>query len=86
MFGLFKKKKKKQNLKDYDGNPLKVGDKVHSLRYELGDCVLVEGEKGIEYESIKTGKRVSYAWMIDAHTEHQKVRKISDEEEDTDKS
>ena len=74
--GLFKKKKKKQQLKDYDGNPLKVGDKVLSLRYELGKCMIVEGEQGIEYESIETGKRVSYAWMIDAHTENQKVRKI----------
>jgi hypothetical protein len=74
--GLFKKKKKKQQLKDYDGKPLEVGDKVLSLRYELGECMLVEGERGIEYESIKTGKRVSYAWMIDAHTENQKVRKI----------
>jgi len=73
--GLFKKKKKKQLL-DYDGKPIKVGDKVLSLRYELGECILVEGEKGIEYESIETGKRVSYAWMIDAHTENQKVRKI----------
>lgn len=85
MFGLFGKKKKKQQLKDYDGNPINVGDKVHSLRYELGDCILVEGEKGIEYESIKTGKRVSYVWMIDAHTENQKVRKISGKEE-SDKS
>ena len=74
--GLFRKKKKKNQLKDYDGKPLNVGDKVLSLRYELGECILVEGEKGIEYESIKTGKRVSYAWMIDAHTENQKVRKI----------
>ena len=86
MFGLFGKKKKKQQLKDYDGNPIKVGDKVHSLRYELGDSILVEGEKGIEYESIKTGKRVSYAWMIDAHTENQKVRKISGGEEESDKT
>ena len=86
MFGLFGKKKKKQQLKDYDGNPIKVGDKVHSLRYELGDCILVEGEKGIEYESIKTGKRVSYVWMIDAHTENQKVRKLSGEEKESDKS
>ena len=86
MFGLFGKKKKKQQLKDYDGNPIKVGDKVHSLRYELGDSILVEGEKGIEYESIKTGKRVSYVWMIDAHTENQKVRKISGGEEESDNS
>ena len=78
MFGLFKKRKKKKQLKDYDGQPLKVGDKVLSLRYELGECILVEGEKGIEYESVETGKRVSYAWMIDAHTENQKVRKIGE--------
>ena len=68
MFGLFKKRKKKKQLKDYDGQPLKVGDKVLSLRYELGECILVEGEKGIEYESVETGKWVSYARQIDAHT------------------
>ncbi|MFP3861240.1 MAG: hypothetical protein ACLFUW_10490 [Bacteroidales bacterium] len=79
MLGIFKRKKKQQ-LRDYDGNPLKVGDRVHSLRYELGECILVDGEKGIEYESIQNGKRVSYVWMIDAHTENQKVRKIFDEE------
>jgi hypothetical protein len=78
MFGLFKKKKKDKQLLDYDGKPLKVGDKVQSLRYDLGECVLVEGERGIEYESIETGKRVSFAFMIDAHTENQKVRKIED--------
>jgi len=78
MFGIFKKRKKKNQLKDYDGQPLRVGDKVVSLRYELGECILVEGEKGIEYESVETGKRVSYAWMIDAHTENQKVRKIDE--------
>jgi hypothetical protein len=75
--GLFKKKKKKP-LQDYEGKPLQVGDKVISLRYDLGECVLVEGEQGIEYESVKTGERVSYAFMIDAHTENQKVRKIED--------
>ena len=78
--GLFRKKKKLQ-LKDYDGLPLKVGDKVISLRYDLGKCVIVEGEQGIEYESLETGKRVRYAWMIDAHTENQKVRKITEEED-----
>jgi hypothetical protein len=78
--GLFRKKKKVQ-LKDYDGQPLKVGDKVMSLRYELGKCVIVEGETGLEYESLQTGKRVRYAWMIDAHTENQKVRKIEEKDE-----
>lgn len=79
--GLFGKKKKKQELLDYDGKPLKVGDKVMSLRYDLGKCVIVEGETGIEYESTETGKRIRYAWMIDAHTENQKVRKLEEEEE-----
>jgi len=77
--GLFRKKKKKQELLDYDGRPLKVGDKVMSLRYDLGKCLIVEGEQGIEYESLESGKRVRYAWMIDAHTEHQKVRKLDNE-------
>jgi len=77
--GLFRKKKKPQ-LKDYDGRPLKAGDKVMSLRYDLGKCVIVEGEQGLEYESLETGKRILYAWMIDAHTENQKVRKITDDD------
>lgn len=75
MVNFFKKKKK---FFDYDGKPLKIGDKVLSLRYELGKCIIVKGETGFEYESIETGERVSYAFMIDAHTENQKVRKISD--------
>lgn len=73
-------KKKKWKIFDYDGKPLKVGDKVMSLRYGLGKCVIVKGEHGIEYESIKTGKRVRDTWMIDAHTETQKVRKIEDQD------
>ena len=77
--GLFRKKKKSRELLDYDGNPLKVGDQVMSLRYDLGKCMIVEGEYGIEYESLETGKRVRYAWMIDAHTENQKVRKLDEE-------
>ena len=75
---LFRKKKKQPDLKDYDGRPLKVGDTVMSLRYDLGKCVIVEGESGIEYESVDTGKRIRYAWMIDAHTENQKVRKLDE--------
>jgi len=51
-----------------------------SLRYDLGKCVIVEGEQGLEYESLETGKRILYAWMIDAHTENQKVRKITDDD------
>lgn len=76
MFGLFKKKPKEIILEDFDGNPIKAGDRVESLRYELGECVLEKGENGIEYVSIKTGERVLWIKMIDASTERQKVRLI----------
>ena len=80
MFQLFKKnstkKKKQPKLADLDGNPLKEGDIVESLRYELGKCRIILSEEGYIYESLDTGKRVSWAKMIDATTENQKVRKI----------
>jgi hypothetical protein len=80
MFQLFKRnnsrKKGQPKLADLDGNPLKEGDLVESLRYELGKCKIVVSEEGYIYESLDTGKRVSWAKMIDATTENQKVRKI----------
>ncbi len=80
MFQLFKKnssaKKRQPKLADLDGNPLKDGDIVESLRYELGKCRIILAEEGYIYESLDTGKRVSWAKMIDATTENQKVRKI----------
>lgn len=80
MFQLFKrnnsKKKKQPKLADLNGNPLKEGDVVESLRYEMGKCKILVAEEGYVYESIDTGKRVSWAKMIDATTENQKVRKI----------
>jgi len=80
MFGLFKKgkdKKRKDNqLVDLNGNSLNLGDEVLSHRYELGKCIMVEGENGIEYESIASKKRVNWTLMIDAVTERQKVEKI----------
>ena len=80
MFQLFKKnssrKKRQPKLADLDGNPLKEGDVVESLRYELGKCRILLSEEGYIYESLETGKRVSWAKMIDATTENQKVRKI----------
>jgi len=80
MFQLFKKnssaKKRQPKLADLDGNPLKEGDIVESLRYELGKCRILLSEEGYIYESLDTGKRVSWAKMIDATTENQKVRKI----------
>jgi len=76
-FGFFKKKNKKKQLQDLDGIPLIVGDKVDCLRYEMGESILLEGENGFEYESIKTKQKVSYAKMIDAATSFQKVRKLN---------
>jgi len=76
-FSLFKKKKRNKQLQDLSGAPLFTGDKVDCLRYEMGESVLLEGENGFEYESIKTGQKVSYAKMIDAATSFQKVRKLN---------
>lgn len=80
MFGLFKKKtqKKKSNVQfvDLTGNSLSEGDRVLSLRYELGECVIQNGDNGFEYESVENKKRVNWALMIDAATERQKVEKI----------
>ncbi len=80
MFSLFKKKpgenKNLPLLADLNGNPLGEGDLVLSHRYELGECKIVKTENGIEYESLTSGKRVSWLRMIDAVTENQKVNKI----------
>ena len=64
---------------DLDNNPLSEGDLVFSHRYDLGECLIIRSESGIEYESIGTGKRVSWTLMIDAATEKQKVNKITKE-------
>jgi len=79
MFGLFKKREKKKSspiLSDLEGNALIAGDKVVSLRYDLGECLILETESGLVYESKDTGKQVSWVKMIDASTERQKVKKI----------
>lgn len=73
MFELFKRKRKEIALNDLEGNPIKDGDIVKSLRYELGDCRLVKTESGFEYQSLSTGEKVSWLKMIDAATERQKV-------------
>jgi len=72
------KDKSKSNLKleDLDHNPLKEGDLVQSLRYEMGKCRIIDTAEGMAYESLETGKRVNWTLMIDAATELQKVRKI----------
>ncbi|MDW3210892.1 MAG: hypothetical protein R8N23_13535 [Reichenbachiella sp.] len=79
MFGLFKKKKKEKKapqLLDINGEPLNEGDRVEVLRYELGECTLTLEGVHYYYESA-SGEKVSYAKMIDASTEQQKVRRIS---------
>jgi hypothetical protein len=83
MFKWFKKsnangrsQKKGPQMKDLDGNPLAPGDRVASLRYDLGECEIIEEAEGLAYRSLETGKTVSYIRMIDAATTFQKVRKI----------
>lgn len=80
MFGLFKSKNKGKKpsvqFVDLNGNILKKGDKVVSFRYDLGTCVIIEGENGYEYESVESKKRVNWTLMIDAATERQKVEKV----------
>ncbi|MEZ4829443.1 MAG: hypothetical protein R3C61_24635 [Bacteroidia bacterium] len=82
MFRFFKRnsngESKKPGLQfvDINGVPLTEGDRVESLRYNLGQCVIVREESGYVYESLETGERVSYLRMIDAATTFQKVKKI----------
>ncbi len=83
MFNFFKKNKKEKNqhqprLADLDGNSLSAGDTVMSFRYDLGKCKLIQGEKGLVYQSVETGKQVSWALMVDASTDLQKVKKITE--------
>lgn len=65
-------------MADMDGNPLKEGDIVMSYRYDLGKCRIVDTDQGFVYESLESGKQVNWARMIDARTELQKVKKISE--------
>lgn len=81
MFGLFKKKKvgpTLPTLKDLENNPLKEGDIVEALRYDLGQCKLLIINDTYIYESLDTGTQVSWLKMIDASTENQKVKKLDD--------
>jgi len=81
MFNFFKKKGKSDKssdlrMADLDQNPIKVGDVVDALRYDLGKSKVIETEKGLAYESIETGKVVTWHLMVDAATELQKVKKL----------
>jgi hypothetical protein len=77
MFNLFKKKETASRIEDLEGSELKAGDHVLSLRYDLGECTVLQGESGLEYQSITKGTKVHYARMVDASTGRQKVRKLS---------
>lgn len=77
MFGLSRKKEVKIRIEDLDGNELREGDHVISLRYELGECSVIKGENGFEYFSVATGIKMHYAKMIDASSGRQKVKKLS---------
>ena len=70
--GLFKRKiSKKSELNFAD-----LGDKVLSLRYDLGECIIINTEEGLAYESIEKKKIVNWAKMVDAASKNQKVRKL----------
>lgn len=81
MFDFLKRKERNNGtsspqMADLDRNPLKPGDVVDALRYDLGRSKVIETEKGLAYESIETGKIVTWHLMVDAATELQKVRKV----------
>ena len=63
-------------MADLDQNPIKAGDVVDALRYDLGKSKVIETEKGLAYESLETGKIVTWHLMVDAATELQKVKKL----------
>ncbi len=81
MFNFFKKSQKQISksivpLADLYKQPLHEGDVVEAYRYDLGKCRIIASEKGLVYESLETGKQVSWRLMVDAITELQKVKKL----------
>ncbi|HAA14103.1 MAG TPA: hypothetical protein DCE41_21375 [Cytophagales bacterium] len=82
MLNLFKRQRSKGNklpaLQDLDKNPLQEGDVVEALRYNLGKSRLLVIDEAYVYESLDTGEQVHYTRMIDAITECQKVKKLTD--------
>lgn len=76
---IFKKKKSTKsevNFADLDGVPLEVGDRVLSLRYELGECIIINTDAGLAYESVEKKTVVSWLKMVEAASKNQKVRKL----------
>ncbi len=83
MFNFLKRKEKDNGsadlqMVDLNRNPLRPGDTVDALRYDLGRSKVIETEKGLAYESIESGRVVTWHLMVDASTELQKVRKVED--------
>jgi len=78
MAGLFRKKSSKGRIQfvDLEGQALKEGDTVMSLRYDLGECRIIKTEQGMVYESLSSGEQVLYVKMIDAATGYQKVKRL----------
>jgi hypothetical protein len=81
MFDFFKSKKAKPareepRLADLDNQPLKEGDIVEVLRYGMGKSKVILTDKGVGYESVETGKIVTWHYMVDAATTLQKVKKL----------
>jgi hypothetical protein len=77
MTALFRRKQKsKIQFCDFDGQPLKEGDIVMSMRYDMGESRIIKTDEGLAYESLSSGEVVGYAKMIDAATGYQKVRKL----------
>ncbi len=78
MAGLFRKKSTKGKVQfvDLEGQALKEGDTVMSLRYDLGKCRIINTDEGMAYESIASGEKVLYVKMIDAATGYQKVKRL----------
>ena len=76
---MFKKKKKSDMplMVDLDGKPLKEGDFVESLRYDLGKCQIIKTGDSYMYESLESGESVSWVKMIEAGSKYQKVRKLN---------
>lgn len=66
-------------LADLNQQPLAEGDLVESLRYGLGTCRVVLTDRGLAYESLQDGRRVTWHRMVDAATDLQKVQKITEE-------
>jgi len=76
---IFKKKKSTKaelNFADLDGVPLQVGDRVVSLRYELGECLIINTDEGLAYKSVEKKTVVSWLKMVEAASKNQKVRKL----------